>query len=153
MAPSSKKRDGFAVKAGELLAEWDPYTIPIITELGGSVKFGDILEGTTMEEKVDERTGLSTKVIIDFKDIDKRPRISIKDDSGKTARLASNNEARYMVPVGAHINVIEHQEVSPGDVLAKIPRETTKTKDIHRRAAPRGRVVRGEETQGVRRHQ
>ena len=125
-----KKQDGFAVKAGELLAQWDPYTIPIITELGGSVKFGDILEGTTMEEKVDERTGLSTKVIIDFKDIDKRPRISIKDDSGKTARLASNNEARYMVPVGAHINVIEHQEVSPGDVLAKIPRETTKTKDI-----------------------
>ncbi len=125
-----KKQDGFAVKAGELLAEWDPYTIPIITELGGSVKFGDILEGTTMEEKVDERTGLSTKVIIDFKDIDKRPRLSIKDDSGKTARLASNNEARYMLPVGAHINVTEHQEVSPGDVLAKIPRETTKTKDI-----------------------
>ena len=125
-----KKQDGFAVKAGELLAEWDPYTIPIITELGGAVKFGDILEGTTMEEKVDERTGLSTKVIIDFKDIDKRPRLSIKDDSGKTARLSSNNEARYMLPVGAHINVTEHQEVSPGDVLAKIPRETTKTKDI-----------------------
>ena len=125
-----KKQDGFAVKAGELLAEWDPYTIPIITELGGAVKFGDILEGTTMEEKVDERTGLSTKVIIDFKDIDKRPRLSIKDDSGKTARLSGHNEARYMLPVGAHINVTEHQEVSAGDVLAKIPRETTKTKDI-----------------------
>ncbi len=125
-----KKQDGFAVKAGELLAEWDPYTIPIITELGGAVKFGDILEGTTMEEKVDERTGLSTKVIIDFKDIDKRPRLSIKDDSGKTARLSNNSEARYMLPVGAHINVVEHQEVSAGDVLAKIPRETTKTKDI-----------------------
>ena len=125
-----KKPDGVEVKAGELLAEWDPYTIPIITELGGSVKFGDILEGTTMEEKVDERTGLSTKVIIDFKDIDKRPRLSIKDESGKTARLSGNNEARYMLPVGAHINVVEHQEVSAGDVLAKIPRETTKTKDI-----------------------
>ncbi len=125
-----KKPDGVEVKAGELLAEWDPYTIPIITELGGSVKFGDILEGTTMEEKVDERTGLSTKVIIDFKDIDKRPRLSIKDESGKTARLSGNNEARYMLPVGAHINVVEHQDVSAGDVLAKIPRETTKTKDI-----------------------
>ncbi len=125
-----KKQDGFAVKAGELLAEWDPYTIPIITEIAGSVKFGDIVEGTTMEEKVDERTGLSTKVIIDFKDIDKRPRLSIKDGSGKTTRLSSNNEARYMLPVGAHINVAEHQEVSAGDVLAKIPRETTKTKDI-----------------------
>ena len=125
-----KKSDGAEVGAGELLAEWDPYTIPIITEISGAVKFGDIVEGTTMEEKVDERTGLSTKVIVDFKDIDRRPRISIKDDSGKTARLASNNEARYMLPVGAHINVAEHQEVAAGDVLAKIPRETTKTKDI-----------------------
>ena len=125
-----KKQDGSEVKAGELLAEWDPYTIPIITEIAGSVKFGDIVEATTMEEKVDERTGLSTKVIIDFKDIDKRPRLSIKDDAGKTLRLPSNNEARYMLPVGAHINVTEHQEVSAGDVLAKIPRETTKTKDI-----------------------
>ncbi len=125
-----KKPEGSAVKAGELLAEWDPYTVPIITELSGSVKFGDILEGTTMEEKVDERTGLSTKVIVDFKDIDKRPRVSIKDDAGKTARLSNNAEARYMLPVGAHINVVEHQEVIAGDVLAKIPRETTKTKDI-----------------------
>ena len=125
-----KKPDGAAVQAGELLAEWDPYTIPIITEISGSVKFGDILEGTTMEEKVDERTGLSTKVIVDFKDIDKRPRVSIKDDAGKTLRLPNNAEARYMLPVGAHINVTEHQEVTAGDVLAKIPRETTKTKDI-----------------------
>ena len=125
-----KKPDGAAVQAGELLAEWDPYTIPIITEISGSVKFGDILEGTTMEEKVDERTGLSTKVIVDFKDIDKRPRVSIKDDAGKTLRLPNNAEARYMLPVGAHINVAEHQEVTAGDVLAKIPRETTKTKDI-----------------------
>ena len=125
-----KKPDGAAVQAGELLAEWDPYTIPIITEISGSVKFGDILEGTTMEEKVDERTGLSTKVIVDFKDIDKRPRVSIKDDAGKTLRLPNSAEARYMLPVGAHINVAEHQEVTAGDVLAKIPRETTKTKDI-----------------------
>ena len=125
-----KKQDGVEVKAGELLAEWDPYTIPIITEITGSVKFGDIVEGTTMEEKVDERTGLSTKVIVDFKDIDRRPRLSIKDDSGKTAKLSGNNEARYMLPVGAHINVAENQDVSAGDVLAKIPRETTKTKDI-----------------------
>ena len=125
-----KKPSGAAVQAGELLAEWDPYTIPIITEISGSVKFGDILEGTTMEEKVDERTGLSTKVIVDFKDIDKRPRVSIKDDAGKTLRLPNNAEARYMLPVGAHINVAEHQEVTAGDVLAKIPRETTKTKDI-----------------------
>ncbi len=125
-----KKKDGAKIKAGELLAEWDPYTLPILTEVGGTVKFGDVIEGATMEEKVDERTGLSTKVIIDFKDMDKRPRISIKDAEGKTTRLSRTTEARYLLPVGAHINIQEGQMVSAGDALAKIPRETTKTKDI-----------------------
>ncbi|MFQ5849772.1 MAG: DNA-directed RNA polymerase subunit beta' [Candidatus Binatia bacterium] len=125
-----KKKDGSKIKAGELLAEWDPYTVPIITEVGGTTKFGDIIEGVTMEEKVDERTGLSTKIIIDFKDMDKRPRVSIKDKEGKTARLSPSTEARYLLPVGAHINVQEGQAIAAGDVLAKIPRETTKTKDI-----------------------
>src|SRR5579875_275178 len=124
-----KKRDGAKVKAGEMIAEWDPYTIPILTEVGGVVKFGDILEGVTMEEKVDERTGLSTKVVVDHKDVDKRPRISIKDASGQTAKIGTG-EARYLLPVGAHLNVVEGQVVAPGDVIAKIPRETTKTKDI-----------------------
>src|SRR6185369_2135373 len=124
-----KKRDGEKVKPGELIAEWDPYTIPILTETSGTVKFGDILEGVTMEEKLDERTGLSTKVIVDTKDVDKRPRVSIKDVGGQTARLASG-EARYLLPVGAHLNVVEGQPVSSGDIIAKIPRETTKTKDI-----------------------
>jgi DNA-directed RNA polymerase subunit beta' len=124
-----KKRDGAKVKAGEMIAEWDPYTIPILTEVGGTVKFGDILEGVTMEEKVDERTGLSTKVVVDHKDVDKRPRISIKDASGQTAKIGTG-EARYLLPVGAHLNVVEGQVVAPGDVIAKIPRETTKTKDI-----------------------
>ena len=125
-----KKGATSRVKAGELLAEWDPYATPILTEIGGEVKFGDILEAVTMEEKVDERTGLSTKVIIDSKDLDKRPRISIKDAEGKTTRLSSATEARYLLPVGAHINVQEGQTVYPGDIVAKIPRETTKTKDI-----------------------
>jgi DNA-directed RNA polymerase subunit beta' len=125
-----KKKSGAKIKAGELLAEWDPYTIPILTEVSGAVKFGDIVEAVTMEEKVDERTGLSTKVIIDLKDVDKRPRVSIKDVEGKTTRLSPLTEARYLLPVGAHINVQEGQMVSAGDVVAKIPRETTKTKDI-----------------------
>ena len=125
-----KKKSGAKIKAGELLAEWDPYTIPILTEVSGAVKFGDIVEAVTMEEKVDERTGLSTKVIIDLKDVDKRPRVSIKDVEGKTTRLTPITEARYLLPVGAHINVQEGQMVSAGDVVAKIPRETTKTKDI-----------------------
>ena len=125
-----KKKDGSKIKAGELLAEWDPYTVPILTEVGGTVKFGDVIQAITMEEKVDERTGLSTKVIIDSKDVDKRTRISIKDVKGKTTRLSQTMEARYLLPVGAHINVQDGQTVSAGDALAKIPRETTKTKDI-----------------------
>jgi len=125
-----KKKDGARIKAGELLAEWDPYTIPILTEVSGVVKFGDVIENITMEEKVDERTGLSTKIITDSKDIDKRPRISIKDVEGQTAKLTGTAEARYLLPVGVHINVQEGQTVYAGDVLAKMPRETTKTKDI-----------------------
>jgi DNA-directed RNA polymerase subunit beta' len=124
-----KKKDGARVKAGDLLAEWDPYTVPILTEVGGVVKFGDIDE-RTMQEKVDERTGLSTRVIIDCRDPNVRPRISIKDETGKTAKLPNGLDARYGLPVGAHINVNEGQRVEAGDIVAKIPRETTKTKDI-----------------------
>ncbi|HEV2169672.1 MAG TPA: hypothetical protein VGR40_01930, partial [Candidatus Binatus sp.] len=90
-----------------------------------------IIEGKTMEERVDERTGARSNVVVEFKDLDVRPRISIKDASGKTAKLPnSNNFARYFLPVGAYINVPEGTAVEPGDVIAKIPRETTKTKDI-----------------------
>jgi DNA-directed RNA polymerase subunit beta' len=124
-----KKKDGEKVKPGEMIAEWDPYTIPILTETAGVVKFGDIVEGITMEEKVDERTGLSTKVIVDTKDVEKRPRVSIKDQAGVTTRIGTA-EARYLLPVGAHLNVVEGQNVAAGDVIAKMPRETTKTKDI-----------------------
>src|SRR6266851_7312496 len=126
-----KKAEGDKVKPGELIAEWDPYTTPIITEVGGVVKYGDIIEGKTMEERVDERTGARSNVVVEFKDLDVRPRISIKDASGKTAKLpSSSNFARYFLPVGAYINVPEGTAVEPGDVIAKIPRETTKTKDI-----------------------
>lgn len=124
-----KKTDGSAVKPNELIAEWDPYTVPILTEVSGTIKFGDIND-KTMQEKVDERTGLSTRVIIDFRDPNVRPRVSIKDDNGRTAKLPSGLDARYTLPVGAHINVAEGLQVEAGDVLAKIPRETTKTKDI-----------------------
>jgi DNA-directed RNA polymerase subunit beta' len=125
-----KKHDGQKVKPADLLAEWDPYTLPMLTQVGGTVKFGDLLEGVTIEERVDERTGLSTKVIIDTKDIEKRPRISIKDEQGHTHKLPNGNEARYQLPVGIHLNVYDGQVVGPGDIIAKMPRETTKTKDI-----------------------
>ncbi|MCM0082708.1 DNA-directed RNA polymerase subunit beta' [Geomonas sp. Red32] len=118
------------VKQGESLAEWDPYTMPILTEVAGRIKFGDVLEGVTMEEQVDEVTGLSRKVIIETRDTDKRPRITIKDESGKTAKVGESTLGRYYLPVGSNINVMEDSIVNAGDVIAKIPRETTKTKDI-----------------------
>ncbi len=124
-------KEGDKVKNGTLLAEWDPYTIPILTEISGRLKFGDIEEGVTMTEQVDEVTGLSRKVVTTSKDAAKRPRVSIKDADGKTLHLpSSRGEARYLMPVGANIVVTEGEEVKAGDVLAKIPRETTKTKDI-----------------------
>ena len=118
------------VIAGQSIAEWDPYTMPILTEISGRVKFGDIIEGVTMEEQVDEVTGLSRKVIIETRDADKRPRITIKDESGKTAKVGESLLARYYLPVGSNINVMEDAMLNAGDVIAKIPRETTKTKDI-----------------------
>ncbi len=118
------------VKAGDLLAEWDPYTMPILTEIGGRIRFGDILEGITMEEQLDEVTGLSRKVVIESKGSDKRPRITLKDEDGKTLKLPSGQPARYLLPVGANIVTSEDSMVFSGAVLAKIPRETTKTKDI-----------------------
>jgi len=126
-----KVEDGSAVKSGDLIAEWDPFSIPMLAEVDGTVKFGDIIEGKTMQEQVDEVTGLSRKVIIEFKGADLRPRVSIKDSKGRTAKIpGSNAMARHFLSVNANIVISEGNAVSAGDILAKIPRETTKTKDI-----------------------
>jgi DNA-directed RNA polymerase subunit beta' len=126
-----KVKDGGRVELGQKLVEWDPYSLTILTEVGGKVAYGDIIEGVSMKEEFDEVTGLSRKVIVEHSGATLRPRVSIKDDSGKTAKVAAAaNVARYLLPVGAHIFVEKGAEVHPGDVLAKIPRETTKTKDI-----------------------
>jgi DNA-directed RNA polymerase subunit beta' len=124
-------KDGQKVKAGDLLATWDPFTTPIISEVDGSVKFGDIAIGRTMQEKVDPVTGKSSHTIIESKNADERPRISIKDKDGKTAKLPrSSAVARYILPVNAILLVEEGDSVNAGDVVAKLPRATTKTKDI-----------------------
>jgi len=127
-----KVRDGQKVKSNEVLAEWDPFTIPIMTEVGGTVKFGDIVEGKTMQERRDTVTGKISRVIVESGDLEMRPRISIKDEKGKTADISATAKAkaRYHLPVGAIIMVNEGDKVGPGDVLAKIPRATTKTTDI-----------------------
>ncbi|HEX8948790.1 MAG TPA: DNA-directed RNA polymerase subunit beta', partial [Dissulfurispiraceae bacterium] len=122
--------DGQKVEANQRLVEWDPYSTPILTEIGGRIALGDILEGVTFKEEVDETTGLAHKVVIDYP-ANMRPRISIKDEHGRTVKSpGTNNPARYLLPAGAHILVEKGDMVAPGDILAKIPRETTKTKDI-----------------------
>lgn len=126
-----KVKDGQKVNSGAILAEWDPYTIPILTEASGTVKFGDVKEGKTMTEKVDRVTGISSKVIVNYREGDMRPRVSVKDDSGRTHKIEGVTAvARYLLPVGAIITVNEKSAVKAGDIIAKIPRETTKTKDI-----------------------
>ncbi len=123
--------EGAKVKAGQLLADWDPYTIPIITEVGGKIGFNDITEGMTMQDQVDAVTGLSRRVIIESRDPDARPRVSVVDGDGNPIKLKySTGEASYMLPVGAILMVGNDEDVVPGDIIARIPRETTKTKDI-----------------------
>src|SRR5512143_2309165 len=124
-------KDGQRIEGNTLLAEWDPYSMPIITEVAGRVKYGDIVDGVTMTEQLDEVTGLARKVIVSSKDPDARPRVSIKDEKGQTKNLPNSEaHARYMLPEGANIVVNEGDEVDAGDIIAKMPRETMKTKDI-----------------------
>lgn len=115
--------DGQDIKQGMILAEWDPYAAVIMTEYEGKVAFGDIVEGETLKENYDLITGLSQKVIISNTREKKQPRVSIKNSDNKTVQ-------RYILPVGAIITVEEGSNVFPGDVIAKIPRDTQKTKDI-----------------------
>ncbi|MFH1984579.1 MAG: DNA-directed RNA polymerase subunit beta' [Pseudomonadota bacterium] len=124
-------KDGQDVNAGDMLASWDPFSTPIITELSGVIKFGDILPGKTVIEKVDPVTGKSSRTISESKSGEERPRISIKDVDGKTATLPGGGGlARYFLPIDAIIMVEEGDTVQAGDILAKLPRATTKTKDI-----------------------
>ncbi len=115
-----KVTDGQQVTQGHIMGEWDPYTFGILTEIGGTVQFKDLQEGITLHEEVDEVTGLSRHVVGESPDEKRQPAIMIKS---KTTR-------RYLMPSRAHLMVQDGDEVYPGDVLAKIPRETTKTKDI-----------------------
>jgi DNA-directed RNA polymerase subunit beta' len=118
-----KVKDGQSVDQGQVLVEWDPYTFSILTEEAGQIRFKDILEGITVHEEVDEVTGLSRLIIVDSPDEKKQPAVEIKGKDGKVNR-------KYHMPSHAHLMVQDGEMVSAGDVLAKIPRETTKTKDI-----------------------
>jgi DNA-directed RNA polymerase subunit beta' len=126
--------EGTMVTKGQKLAEWDPYTIPIITEKDGIAHYVDLIEGTSMREVVDEATGISSKVVIDWKQqprgSDLKPRITLRDAKGNVLTLANGLEARYFMSVDAILSVESGAEVKAGDVLARIPRESSKTRDI-----------------------
>jgi DNA-directed RNA polymerase subunit beta' len=126
--------DGAKVKRGDRLAEWDPYTRPVLTEIEGTVDFEDLVEGVSVSERRDESTGITNSVIIDWRasprGVDLRPAMVIKDKKGKVAKLSRGGEARYLLPVDAILSVEPGHQVMAGDVLARIPTESAKTRDI-----------------------
>jgi DNA-directed RNA polymerase subunit beta' len=121
--------DGASVKEGDRLAEWDPFTLPIITETAGVVRYQDLVEGKTLEERVDEATGIAQRVVIEYraagrsKKEDLRPRLTLLDDN-------SGEAARYMLAPGTTLSVEDGQTVEAGDILARASREAAKTRDI-----------------------
>jgi DNA-directed RNA polymerase subunit beta' len=127
-------KDGQTVKRGTKLAEWDPYTVPILTEREGIAHYVDLVDGISVMERMDEATGIASKVVIDWKQqpkgSDLKPRITLRDDSGEIVLLLNGSEARYFLSVDAILSVEAGQKVNAGDVLARIPRESIKTRDI-----------------------
>jgi len=119
-----KVTEGVPVTVGQVVCEWDPYTFSILTEVGGSIQFKDLQPGVTIEEQVDEVTGLSQLVVtLPPGDEKHQPTVLVRDSAGRARK-------KYLMPSRAHLMIADGDDVHPGDVLAKIPRETTKTKDI-----------------------
>ncbi|MEQ8651244.1 MAG: DNA-directed RNA polymerase subunit beta' [Kiloniellales bacterium] len=126
--------DGSVVTKAQRLAEWDPYPMPIITEKDGIAVYADLTDGISMREVTDEQTGIASRVVVDWKQQpqgnDLRPRIQLSDADGNMMKLSNGLEARYLMSVDAILSVENGAEVKAGDVLARIPRETSKTRDI-----------------------
>jgi DNA-directed RNA polymerase subunit beta' len=127
-------KDGDKVKKGQRLAEWDPYTTPIITEVGGKVRFEDLVDGLSVREEADEATGISNRVVADWRasprGSDLRPAMAVIGEDGAYRKLANGGDARYLLPVGAILSVGDGDEVKPGEVMARMPTESAKTRDI-----------------------
>ncbi|PCJ02308.1 MAG: DNA-directed RNA polymerase subunit beta' [Alphaproteobacteria bacterium] len=127
-------KDKGKVKAGEKMAEWDPYTLPVITEKDGVAHFFDLVEGVSVTDNVDEATGISSKKVIDWHSQPKggelKPRISLLDSKGEILTLKNTMPANYYLAADAVLSVENEQEVKAGDIIARIPRETSKTRDI-----------------------
>ncbi len=131
-----RAEDGDKIKRGQRIAEWDPYTRPILTEVEGSIAFEDLVDGVSLSEALDESTGIAKRVVIDWRtgpvrnQQDLRPAIVIKGKDGKLLKLSRGGEARYQLAVDAIISVDPGTHVKAGDVIARIPTESAKTRDI-----------------------
>ena len=125
---------GELVKAGKVLVNWDPYTTPIISEIDGYAKFIDLIDGQSMKEITDESTGISNRLVIDWKQSSStanfKPMIAIVDENGRQLSLPGNISAKYFLSIGATISVSDGSRIKAGDVLAKVPKDVTRTKDI-----------------------
>jgi len=126
--------EGDTVKRGQRIAEWDPYTRPILTEVDGVIGFEDLVEGQSISETLDEATGIAKRVVIDWRTTgrgaDLRPAIVVKGKDGKVLKLARGGDARYMLAVDAILSVDLGAKVKAGDVVARISTESAKTRDI-----------------------
>lgn len=123
-------KDGQSVKIGDSLVEWDPHSVVIVSEVKGRVKYQDMVEGLSVEERVDEVTGLTRRVVVENRDTKIKPALLIVDAAGTAVRITETRDAKYPLPSGATVMFNDGDDVHPGDVLAKIPREQAKTKDI-----------------------
>ena len=126
--------NGDKVKANTKICEWDPYTTPVIAEKSGEASFVDLIDGVSIQETTDDATGISSKSVIDWraqsKSNDLKPRITLRDEKGNVIKKADDNEARYYLVPDSILSIKDGQKVFAGDVIARLPKETTKTKDI-----------------------
>ena len=127
-------KDGDKIEKGKKIAEWDPYTLPVIAETSGIINFMDLVEGVSLTETLDDATGISAKSVTDWKSLSKnselKPRLTLRNEKGEIIKKADGNEARYYLVPDTILSVKDGQKVFAGDVLARLPKETSKTKDI-----------------------
>ncbi|MBO6493571.1 MAG: DNA-directed RNA polymerase subunit beta', partial [Pelagibacteraceae bacterium] len=122
------------IKKGNKICEWDPYTMPVIAEKSGIANYVDLIDGVSLAETVDDATGISSKSVVDWrsqsKNTDLKPRITLRDEKGNVIKKADDNEARYYLVPDSILSVKDGQHILAGDVIARLPKETSKTKDI-----------------------
>ncbi len=127
-------KNGDKVKKNSKICEWDPYTTPVIAEKSGTVNYVDLIDGVSLSETQDDTTGISSKSVIDWrsqsKNTELKPRITLRDEKGNVVKKADDNEARYYLVPDSILSVKDGQKISAGDVIARLPKETSKTKDI-----------------------